>query len=56
MAKKATKKSKKKMPGIVTTAKKRKKAGLRYKLTEGYDRAAQAHVKDKKRKRKVKKK
>jgi len=36
----------KKMAGIVTTARARKKAGLRYKLTEGYDRAAQAHVKE----------
>jgi hypothetical protein len=45
------KKSSGKVPGIVTGALARKKAGLKYKLSEGYDTAAQAHVKEKAKKR-----
>ena len=37
----------KRMPGIVVGARARKKAGLNYKINEGWDQAAQQHVKGK---------
>ena len=37
----------KKKAGIVTGNRARKKAGLRHKVTEGYDQAAKAHIKRK---------